>query len=105
MWIACAAPKYLDADDNARLVEEASIDEFFVEAGPEECCGLAWCESTDEVPFGVVRISASRCAYAIDASHATSMGLRPLDGVRSATPSTRRPPRVRAQSADAVLYS
>ena len=54
MWIACAASKYLDADDNARLSGGGVDRRVFVETSAAVSCGLAWCESPDEVPFGVV---------------------------------------------------
>ena len=85
------ASKYLDADDNARLVEEASIDGFFRPRGGR--CGLAWCESTDEISSRVVLSRRPIC----------SVRTTPSPGPRLRTPSplcarTRRSPPAGASS-------
>ena len=88
------ASKYLDADDNARLVEEASIDGFLLKQVRRSVVGLPGVSRPTKFHLEWFRRGVPLCRDAFTPSTRLVTASRP-----------RRSAQVRAQSEDAVLYS
>ena len=69
------ASKYFDADDNARLVEEASIDGFLLKQVRRSVVGLPGVSRPTKFHLEWCCLGVPLCLHAIDAT------LRLLDGV------------------------